>query len=172
MAVFGPVLLALGMSGDEIPDGVAEASAAFRALTADARLLVVLDNAAGAAQVRPLLPAGAGCAVLVTSRGVLGTLDGATHLRLDVLAPQESLALLGKLVGAERVSAEPAGVRTLADLCGHLPLALRIAAARLAARPPWPASALAARLGDATRRLDELQYADFGVRASFQVSYQ
>jgi DNA-binding SARP family transcriptional activator/tetratricopeptide (TPR) repeat protein len=172
MAVFGPMLRALGMSGDEVPDGVAEASAAFRALTADARLLVVLDNAAGAAQVRPLLPAGAGCAVLVTSRQVLATLAGATHLRLDVLAPHESLTLLGKLVGAERVSAEPAGVRNLADLCGHLPLALRIAAARLAARPSWPASALAARLGDATRRLDELQYADLGVRASFQVSYQ
>jgi DNA-binding SARP family transcriptional activator/tetratricopeptide (TPR) repeat protein len=172
MAVLGPMLRALGMSGDGIPDDVAEASAAFRARTAGSRLLFVLDNAADVAQVRPLLPAGAGCAVLVTSRQVLGTLDGATHLRLDVLTRDESLALLGKLVGLERLTAEPAAARRLAELCGHLPLALRIAAARLAARPSWSPSVLAARLGDATRRLDELQYADLGVRASFQVSHQ
>jgi DNA-binding SARP family transcriptional activator/tetratricopeptide (TPR) repeat protein len=172
MAVLGTMLRALGMSGDEIPDTLAEAAAAFRALTADSRLLVLLDNAGDVAQVRPLLPAGAGCAVLVTSRQVLATLDGATHLQLEVLARHESLALLDKLVGAGRVTADTEGARRLADLCGHLPLALRIAAARLAARPSWPAGELAARLGDATRRLDELQFADLGVRASFQVSYQ
>jgi DNA-binding SARP family transcriptional activator/tetratricopeptide (TPR) repeat protein len=172
MAALGPMLRALGMSGDEIPDTLAETAAAFRALTADSRLLVMLDNAGDVAQVRPLLPAGAGCAVLVTSRQVLATLDGATHLQLEVLARHDSLALLGKLVGAGRVAADLEGAERLAGLCGHLPLALRIAAARLAARPSWPAGELAARLGDATRRLDELQFADLGVRASFQVSYQ
>ena len=172
MAALGRLLRALGVSGDEVPDTVAEASAVFRALTAGSRLLVVLDNAGDAAQVRPLLPAGAGCAVLVTSRQVLATLDSATHLQLDVLAPRESLALLGSLVGATRIAADSAGAARIAELCGHLPLALRIAAARLAARPSWPAGALAARLADASRRLDELQFADLGVRASFQVSYQ
>lgn len=170
MTVFGRLLRVLGT--DTVPDTVAEAGAAFRAVTADSRLLVVLDNAGDAARVRPLLPAGAGCAVLVTSRQVLATLDGATHLPLDVLAPAESLALLGTVVGAARVAADAAGAERLAGLCGHLPLALRIAAARLAARPSWPAGALADRLDDATRRLDELQFADLGVRASFQVSYQ
>lgn len=172
LTVLGRLLRALGVSGDEVPDTVAEASAAFRALTAGSRLLLVLDNAGDAARVRPLLPAGAGCAALVTSRQVLATLDGATHLQLDVLAPHESLALLGSLVGAARIAADKAGATRIAELCGHLPLALRIAAARLAARPSWPASALATRLADASRRLDELQFADLGVRASFQVSYQ
>lgn len=172
MAVLGPMLRALGMRGEEIPDTLGEAAAAFRALTADSRVLVLLDNAGDAAQVRPLLPAGAGCAVLVTSRQVLANLDGATHRQLAVLAPEESLALLGTLVGAARVAADAAGAERLAELCGHLPLALRIAAARLAARPSWPAGELARRLDDATSRLDELQFADLGVRASFQVSYQ
>ncbi|MEV4313759.1 tetratricopeptide repeat protein [Actinocrispum sp. NPDC049592] len=173
MVVLGRLLRALGVPGDEIPESPAEASGVWRAMTADAKLLIVLDNAHDAAQVRPLLPAGAGCAVLVTSRQVLATLDGSTHhLHLEVLSPAESVSLLETLVGAERITADRAGAERIARLCGHLPLALRIAGARLAARPTWSSSALAARLDDATRRLDELQIADLGVRASFQVSYQ
>jgi DNA-binding SARP family transcriptional activator/Tfp pilus assembly protein PilF len=147
-----------------------EAAARFRAATADRRLLVVLDNARDAAQIQPLLPAGPGCAVLVTSRRVLATLDGATPVHLDVLAPAEAVTLLGRLAGGRRTGAEREAAAEVARLCGYLPLALRIAAARLTARPSWPVRALVERLTDTHRRLDELQAGDLGVRTSFQVS--
>jgi DNA-binding SARP family transcriptional activator/tetratricopeptide (TPR) repeat protein len=162
--------VAAGRDGD--PVTVAEASAAFRALAARRRLLVVLDNARDAAQVRPLLPAGPHAGVLVTSRRILSTLDGASHLNLDVLPEQEAVRLLGRLAGPERIAADRAAARRVARCCGQLPLALRIAGARLAARPGWPVRALAARVGNAQRRLDELQIAELGVRSSFQVGYE
>src|SRR5207244_12236617 len=84
-----------------------EACGAFRSRVADRRLLVVLENAADAAQVRPLLPAGPGCAVLLTSRAVLSGIDGARHLRLDALPPSEATELLGRLAGHARIAAEP-----------------------------------------------------------------
>jgi DNA-binding SARP family transcriptional activator len=151
---------------------LAELAARFRALTAARKLLVVLDNARGVAQVRPLLPAGAGCAVIVTSREVLATLDGATHVHLDVMEPEEAVELLGRLVGVGRIHADLAGAAEVASLCGHLPLALRIAGARLVARPGWPVRALADRLTHATRRLDELRAADLQVGSSLAVSHQ
>jgi hypothetical protein len=117
-----------------IPGDVAEAGGMFRSLTAGRRLLVVLDNAADAAQVRPLLPGAAGCGVLVTSRSVLATLDGAHHLSLDVLAPAEALELLGRLAGTDRLAADPEAAAAVARCCGYLPLALRIAGGRLAGR--------------------------------------
>jgi tetratricopeptide (TPR) repeat protein len=131
---------------------------------------VVLDNAADAAQVAPLLPASSGCGALVTSRQQLTGLDGATHLHLDVLPASDAIELLGRLVGEERVAAEPEAAADVARWCGWLPLALRIAGARLAARPSWPVRALAERLGDTQRRLDELEVAEAGVRTSFAVS--
>lgn len=169
--VLGRFLRALGVAGADRFD-LAEASGRFRAETATRRLLVVLDDASGAAQVRPLLPAGSGCAVLLTSRRVLATLDGAGHVHLAVLATAEATTLLGAVAGRARVAADPASARRIAELCGHLPLALRIAGARLAARPRWPVRALADRLGDARRRLDELQADDLGVRASLRVSHE
>jgi DNA-binding SARP family transcriptional activator/Tfp pilus assembly protein PilF len=169
--VLGRFLRALGSQESDLPT-VAEASAAFRALAAPRRLLVVLDNARDAAQVRPLLPAGARTGVVVTSRRILSTLDGAAHLNLDVLPEREAVRLLGRLAGPERVSADPAAARRVALSCGYLPLALRIAGARLAARPQWPVAELATRVGDAQRRLDELQIAELGVRSSFQVGYE
>jgi hypothetical protein len=157
---------------DEIPAEVAEAAAMFRSAVAGRRLLVVLDNAADAAQVAPLLPGVAGCGVLVTSRRVLASLDGAVHLHLDVLAPEEATALLGRIAGPARIAAEPEAAAEIARLCGYLPLALRIAAARLAARPAWPLGTFADRLGDEQGRLAELEVAERGVRASLAVSYQ
>jgi DNA-binding SARP family transcriptional activator/tetratricopeptide (TPR) repeat protein len=162
-AILGRFLRALGVTGADA-GSVEEAAATFRGATADRKLLIVLDNARDAAQVKPLLPAGPGCAVLVTSRQVLATLDGATHVHLDVLSATEAVALLGR--------GDRAATATIARLCGYLPLALRIVGARLAARPTWPVQALAERLSDAQRRLDELQLGDLGVRASFQVSLQ
>lgn len=160
--------------GDRAPTGrpLAELAARFRDLTAGRALLVVLDNARDAVQVRALLPAGASCAVIVTSRRVLATLDGATQVHLGVMAPHEAVAVLGALAGVDRIQADPPAAGTVADLCGYLPLALRIAGARLVARPGWPVRTLAERLAQATRRLDELRVADLAVRSSLAVSHE
>ena len=168
--VLGRFLRALGIDPSAVPAELEEASAMFRSQVTDRRLLVVLDNAADAAQVAPLLPASSGCGALVTSRQLLTGLDGAKHLHLDVLPASDAIELLGRLVGEERVTAEPEAAAEVARCCGWLPLALRIAGARLAARPSWPVRALAERLGDTQRRLDELELAEAGVRTSFAVS--
>jgi DNA-binding SARP family transcriptional activator/Tfp pilus assembly protein PilF/DNA polymerase III delta prime subunit len=170
--VLGRFLRALGVDPVGVPAELDEASGLFRSWVAGRRVLVVLDNAADATQVRPLLPASLGCGVLVTSRQVLVGLAGATNLPLDALAPAEAVELLGRVAGQARVAAEPAAAAAVAEWCGWLPLALRIAGARLAARPAWPVGALAERLADAQGRLDELEVAEVGVRASLQVSYQ
>jgi DNA-binding SARP family transcriptional activator/tetratricopeptide (TPR) repeat protein len=172
LGVLGRFLRALGVEGGAIPTDLDEAAARFRSQVASRRLLVVLDNARDAAQVQPLLPASPGCGVLVTSRRVLAALDAAHQLHLDVLCPQEAIELLGRLTGQQRIAAEPEATAQLAHWCGGLPLALRIVGARLATRPSWPVSALTERLADQQRRLDELELAEIGVRASFQVSYQ
>jgi tetratricopeptide (TPR) repeat protein/transcriptional regulator with XRE-family HTH domain len=172
LEVLGRFLRALGVDPAAIPADVDEAAARFRSELAGRCLLVVLDNARDAGQVRPLVPGTPGCGVLVTSRRTLADLDGAHHLRLDVLPTHEAVALLGRLAGVERVAAEPDTAREIARLCGHLPLALRIAGARLAARPAWSLGLLAGRLADAQRRLDELELADTSVRASLAVSHQ
>lgn len=169
--VLGRFLRALGVGGNDIPADPDEASARFRTQVAGLRLLVVLDNATDEAQVRPLLPGAPGCGVLVTSRRTLAGLDAGCRLRLDVLAPQEAVDLLAALVGPARVKAEPEAAEAAARRCGYLPLALRIAGARLAARPRWPLAVLADRLAREQRRLDELEVADLGVRTSFTVSY-
>lgn len=166
----GRLLRSLGVEGASIPSELEEASARYRSLLAGRQVLVVLDNAASAAQVRPLLPSSPGCAALVTSRNLLADLD-AHPLHLDVMVPQEATLLLGRIAGSQRVAGDPAAAARIAELCGHLPLALRIAGGRLAARPSWPLGALAARLRDGRGRLDELKIGDLAVRASFQVSY-
>jgi DNA-binding SARP family transcriptional activator len=172
LEVLGRFLRALGMAPAAVPTELEEASGTFRSRVAGRRLLVVLDNAADAAQVAPLVPASPGCGVLVTSRQALASLDGATHLHLGILPAEEATRLLGRLAGQERVAAEPEAAAEVARGCGYLPLALRIAGARLAARPGWPVAALAERLADAQRRLDELEVAEAGVRASFAVSHR
>ncbi len=172
LEVLGRFLRALGVRATDL-NTVDEASTAFRAAAATRRLLVVLDNAASAEQVRPLLPTGPRAAVLITSRPVLSTLDAVTTtLPLDVLSHTEAVRLLGRLAGAERIVADPVATQRIAHWCGHLPLALRIAGARLAARPAWPVRELADRLSDARRRIDELRVDDLAVRSSFQVGYE
>ena len=170
--VLGRFLRAFGVGDRNLPDDPNERAGLLRSLLARQRILVVLDNAAGAAQVQLLLPAGAACAAMVTSRRHLTELDGAAHLCLDMLPLDEAVALLARLAGSQRVAAEPAAATEIARLCGRLPLALRIAGARLAARPAWSVQFLAARLRDERRRLDELELDGIAVRASLQVAYR
>ncbi|MCW3841977.1 tetratricopeptide repeat protein [Micromonospora yasonensis] len=169
--VLGRVLVALGAHRAAIPEDVEERILLYRSVTAERRVLVVLDDAASAAQVRPLVPGGSGCAVLVTSRSDLADVEGGYHLSLDVLPDEDALALLRATVGAERVAAEPAVAARLVELCGWLPLAVRIVGARLASRPYWSLRRLADRLAD-QHRLDELHHGDLEVRASLELSFR
>jgi tetratricopeptide (TPR) repeat protein len=169
--VLGRFLRALGVGRQSVPEDVDERAGLYRSLMADRRVLVLLDNAANEAQVRPLLPAGAGNAVLVTSRTQLTGLVGAEVIDLDVLPPEQAVELLGKITGAGRVASEPEAARAIAALCGYLPLALQIAGARLAAKPHWRLQRLAHRLRAHHRRLDELTTGDLEVRASVGMSY-
>ncbi|MFD9792539.1 BTAD domain-containing putative transcriptional regulator [Streptomyces sp. NPDC059070] len=163
----------LGVAPEHVPDSAEGAAALYRELTADRRLLVVLDDAASSAQVRPLLPAGAGCVTLVTSRDRLGGLvvsEDARPVPVDVLDDTDSTALLVSVLGARRVAAEPAAARRLAALCGGLPLALRVVAARLAYRPDASLERMAAQLLDGNRRLALLSVDDQGPRAALGAS--
>ncbi|MCP2164027.1 ATP-binding protein [Goodfellowiella coeruleoviolacea] len=166
------VLRFLGIAEARIPQSLDERATLYRALLHDRRVLVVLDNAADEAQVRALLPSGPGCFVLVTSRQVLAGLEAVHRVLLDVLTAQESVTLLAKITGPDRVAAEPAAAAEVAALCGHLPLALRIAGNRLASRPQWTFHYLARQLGDQQRQLALLSAGDVQVRAAFALSYR
>jgi DNA-binding SARP family transcriptional activator len=170
--VLAGFLRALGVEGAAIAEGLEERVRQYRSQLADRRVLVVLDNAAAEAQVRPLLPGSDGCAVLVTSRVRLGGLEAAHPLPLDVLEAGQAVALLARLAGPGRVAAEPEAAAAIVRLCGWLPLAVRIAGARLAGRSQWRLALLAERLADEHRRLHELAAGDLEVRASLALSYQ
>jgi tetratricopeptide (TPR) repeat protein/transcriptional regulator with XRE-family HTH domain len=164
------MLRSLGIQPSAIPAGVEEAAARFRTLTNRRRLLIVLDNARSAEQVRPLLPSSPTCGVLITSRQVLATLEGSRPLHLDVLSPEQGVVLLGRVARRELGTTELQAAAEVVACCGGLPLAVRIAGARLAARPGWPVRELAGQLADASRRIEELEAAELAVRASFDVS--
>jgi tetratricopeptide (TPR) repeat protein len=134
-------------------------------------VLIVLDDARDAAQVRPLLPGSASCSVLVTARRAMPELVGSRLVDLDVLPPAEARALFGRVAGEQRAGAEPAATEKVLAACAGLPLAIRIAGARLAARGGWNVHALAGRLANERRRLDELRAGNLAVRASFEVSF-
>lgn len=169
--VLGAFLRALGTADTAIPDSLEERSALYRSVLDGRRVLVLLDNARDAAQVRPLLPGTEGCAALVTSRVRMVDLAGAHLVDLDVMSPEEALQLFTKIVGQERVASEREAALDVVAACGFLPLAIRIAASRLAARRTWTVSVLAAKLGDERRRLDELQAGDLAVKATFELGY-
>ncbi|MFJ4558512.1 AfsR/SARP family transcriptional regulator [Streptomyces massasporeus] len=169
--VLGSFLRALGTADSAIPDSLEERAALYRSVLAGRRVLVLLDNARDAAQVRPLLPGTDGCAALVTSRVRMLDLAGAHLIDLDVMSPDEALALFTKIVGEERVASERKAALDVVAACGFLPLAIRIAASRLAARRTWTVSVLAAKLADERRRLDELQAGDLAVKATFELGY-
>ncbi|MET9359844.1 BTAD domain-containing putative transcriptional regulator [Streptomyces sp. NPDC006632] len=168
-------LLALGVPVQRVPETEAGMGALYRSLTADRRILVVLDNARDSEQVRPLLPGGDHSVTLVTSRDRLGGLvasDAARPVRLDELPAADCTALLAAVLGEDRVAAEPAAADRLASLCDGLPLALRVTAARLAARPQWSLAALAGELADEQRRLGLLRVEDTGVAAALRLTVQ
>lgn len=170
-AVLGSFLRAFGVPDEDVPTGVEERAALYRSVLEGRRVLIVLDNARDAAQIRPLLPGTVGCTVLVTSRARLVDLAGARLIDLDVMSVEEAMALFTRISGAERVVAEQDVATFVVRACGLLPLAIRIAASRLAARPGWSVADLAGRLADSRRRIGELQVGDLVVTATFEVSY-
>jgi tetratricopeptide (TPR) repeat protein/transcriptional regulator with XRE-family HTH domain len=165
------LLRALGVDGRTMPRSTNARAELYRSLVAERRLLVVLDNAANEGQVRALLPGSSACAVVITSRARLTGLESVRHVELDMLDPDEALELLGHVAGEERIATEPEAAMQLVRLCDRLPLAIRIAGARLAARPSWKLARFVARLADEHHRLDELVAGDLGVRASIALSY-
>ncbi|WP_447039125.1 BTAD domain-containing putative transcriptional regulator [Streptomyces sp. DSM 118878] len=169
--VLGVFLRALGTPDSAVPDSLEERAALYRSVLDGRRVLVLLDNARDAAQVRPLLPGMEGCAALVTSRVRMVDLAGAHLVDLDVMSPEEALLLFTRIVGEERVTSERKAALDVVAACGFLPLAIRIAASRLAARRTWTVSTLAVKLADERRRLDELQAGDLAVKATFELGY-
>lgn len=173
----GRLLRSLGVAPDTIPTDVEEQSSMFRGLLSSRRALLLIDNAASADQVRPLLPGQGVSTVVVTSRNRLDGLvarDGARPLEMRMLAPVEARELLGRMIGPTRAAAEPAAVDELARLCGYLPLALRIAAAKLAVEPGRRVADATASLS-ARDRLSALAIdddADSSVRDVFDASYR
>jgi tetratricopeptide (TPR) repeat protein/DNA-binding XRE family transcriptional regulator len=170
--VLGELIRALSVPGSAVPASLSERASLYRSRLAGRRVLVLADDAASAAQVRPLLPGTGQSAVLITSRSDLAGPPGSRLIQLDPLTPAESVQLLARIIGPERVAAEPEAAAALAEASGQLPLAVRITGARLAARGSWPLSTLARKITRARRRLDELENGDMSVRASLTQAYQ
>ncbi|MEV5821807.1 helix-turn-helix domain-containing protein [Micromonospora haikouensis] len=166
------LLRSLGVPEEAIPGPPEQRGRLFRTLTRDRRLLIVVDDAADEAQVRPLLPAGRHCLTLVTSRRPLTGLTGAVRVPVGLLVPDAAWRLLASITGEDRLAADPTGTAELVELCGRLPLAIRVAGNRLASRPGWPVAQLVAQLADPRRRLTALTAGDLDVRATFDVSYR
>jgi DNA-binding SARP family transcriptional activator/tetratricopeptide (TPR) repeat protein len=164
-------LRALGVGGSALPEGLEERAELFRDTVGRRRILVVLDDAMTEQQVAALLPGTAECSVIVTSRRRLTGLPAVCRMEIGSLARRNAVALLARIVGRERVDAEPAIADELCRLCGDLPLALRIVGARLAARPHWSLFDLVERMVDESRRLDELRHGEMGMRASIALTY-
>ncbi|MFE3325042.1 tetratricopeptide repeat protein [Streptomyces sp. NPDC059176] len=170
-AVLAEFLAALGAPEEE-QSGTPEALAArFRSRTAGRRVLLLLDDAADAAQLRPLLPGDGHSLALVTSRQALLDLPEAVAVPLGTLAESEALALLAAVAGPERIAGETGSACAIVHACGLLPLAVRIAAARLRAHPTRPVGELAGRLTGERGRLDELRVGNLAVRAGFEACY-
>ncbi|MFI5982181.1 AfsR/SARP family transcriptional regulator [Streptomyces sp. NPDC051555] len=169
--VLGRFLRALGIPGPVIPESQDERAEMYRTLLASRRVLVVLDDAASESQIRPLLPGSNSCAVLVTSRVRLTALPGAHRVELDALDTQRSLELLVRMIGEDRVAGEAVAAEALTRTVGGLPLALRIVAARLAARPHWTLASMVHRLANERHRLDELTHGEMTMRASLSLTH-
>lgn len=169
--VLADFLRDLGVESAAVPARLDARARLYRSRLADRRMLIILDNARDEEQVRQLLPGGGGCAVLITSRAQLAGLEGVSTVLVDVPPSGEAAELLGRLVGRERVAAEPQAAQAIVAACGCLPLAVRVAGARLAARQEWPLSEMARRLEDTRSKLDELTAGDVSVRATLGLGY-
>ncbi|HEY0451259.1 AfsR/SARP family transcriptional regulator [Actinophytocola sp.] len=165
-AALDALLRLLGVSGERIPRHLEERAALWRAELADRKVLLVLDNVVHVRQVTPLLPAGQGCLVLITSRRRLAELDAVESLTLDVLPPDDAAELF------TRTAARSEDVAAVTALCGYLPLAIRMVAGRLRHRPAWSVEDLVRRLSDERYRLAELAVGESSVASAFQVSYR
>ncbi|MFD5093057.1 ATP-binding protein [Amycolatopsis thailandensis] len=166
------ILRSLGIDAVRIPADPEDRASLCRSLLQDRATLIVLDDAADEAQVRPLLVGGPRCLTLITSRQMLVGLEGANRLPLDVFGEDDAVALLASIVGTSRVTRERQAALELVGLCGRLPLALRIAGNRLASRPTWPLTRLVDQLRDRSRRLTTLTAGDLDVRSVFELSYR
>lgn len=142
-AVLEEVLRAIGVAAGDVPGTLAGRAAMYRSRLAGLRVLVVADDVAGPGQAGPLLPGTPGCAVIITGRGGAPSSDGAHLVALDRLPHAEGVRLLGRIVGRDRVEADRDAADRVVRACGGHPLALRVAGARLAARPSWPLAWLA-----------------------------
>ena len=171
-AVLTRFLGALGVPDDERRGSVDDLAARFRTAVANRKVLILLDDARDAAQVRPLLPGGTGCLALVTSRRLIVELPGSEIHPLGGLDEADGVALLASVVGSERIGADPDAAARIVRLCGGLPLAVRIAGSRLRARPAWTVAHLADSLADEHSRLDELRLGNVAVRSTFATSYR
>ncbi|MFJ2058336.1 BTAD domain-containing putative transcriptional regulator [Streptomyces sp. NPDC087908] len=163
---------ALGVPSSGLPTGLPELAALYQEAVAGRRVLVVVDDAPGERAVRPLLPSGPGAAALLAGRTPLPGLEGAQHFRVERFTVDQSVSLLARIAGERRVLAERAAAETLAELCDGIPLAVRIAGMRLAARPHWTLARLADRLADEDRRLSELVAGDLSVRERLTSAYE
>jgi DNA-binding SARP family transcriptional activator len=170
--VLAELLRALGVAEPALPAEVPARAAMLRSRLSTQRMLLVLDDVAHAGQVRPLLPGAGACAVLATSRMRLPDLCDALGVNVDVLTDQEAQELFSRVAGRRRVVEQPESARDILRACGHLPLAVRIAGAKLAQRPGWSLAVLADRLKLERHRLDELRAGDLAVRASVELSYR
>ncbi|MEU7872394.1 tetratricopeptide repeat protein [Dactylosporangium sp. NPDC049140] len=166
------LLRAAGVPGEHIPAELDDQAALWRSRMTGRRVLMVLDNARAAEQVRPLLPASPGCLVLVTSRRRLPALDDARSLSLDALSAAEAVTLFGRVSGPERIRDQDDVVRRVVEHCGRLPLALRIAGARLRARPTWTLTHLAGLLADQAAVVDRLDDGERSVVAALALSLE
>ena len=168
----GSLLLTAGVPGHQIPPGLDARARCWRDYLAGKKVLLVLDDAAGHEQVRPLLPGTPGSLVLVTSRRRLAALEDAAVVSLDTLPPVEAAGLLARLAARPGLTTGDAGVRELAGLCGYLPLAIGMMGRQLAHHPAWTAAGLAAGLGAARDRLELMAAENLSVAAAFGLSYQ
>ncbi|MEU7577308.1 BTAD domain-containing putative transcriptional regulator [Streptomyces sp. NPDC041068] len=171
-AVLEDFLRLLGVPGAHIPAQLEARAALFRDRLAGKRALVVLDDAADDEQVRFLLPGTASCLLLITTRRVLTGLDGAHTFRLGGFAPVEAVALMRRVTGREQLGPDPAPSLRVAELCGHLPLAVALAGRRLRSRPSWSMADLAARLEAGEQRLRRLAVGSRAVNTAFALSYR
>ncbi|MET8760063.1 NB-ARC domain-containing protein [Lentzea sp. NPDC004782] len=165
------LLRSFGVDEHQIPADADDKLSLYRSMLRDRTVLLVLDNAANEAQVRPLLASSPGTLVLVTSRNTLVGLDARHRLAVDMLPLDHSVALLRAVAGEARVAAESEATARVATLCGGMPLALLIAGNRLTSRPRWTIAHLAEQLEDGRRRLSVLRAGDLQVRAAFEMSY-
>jgi DNA-binding SARP family transcriptional activator len=170
--ILGGCLRGIGLRDEQIPDNLVERTQLFRSWSAERKVLVVLDDAATAAQAVPLLPGGAGCCVIVTSRSLLPGLAGACMIELDTLDLDECVSLLVQVAGLTRLGSDSEAARTIAQLCGRLPLAIRAVGTRLRAAPRYSVDSFLVRLADEHSRLRELRFGELDMSARLRPSYR